>query len=290
MAMEGFRYWLRGRGPLVVIILVLAALLGSGYGQTWFGAHAAALSGSNSTCSTKPSKEKAHFTPGPKNGGVTPVVGATAVPKQAGLILGMITRPWNRVLTVQHGANAGNKHFVWYRTPRQVVLRTLPQYGFKPPIDMISPPKPAPELAGRPVRKAEVVYKHELFKVYVAQPDVHGPKGIWMIVTIVRQHLIVGEITHTLSVVQRTQKLVNSGKQKFWLYPNAAIQHELPQYGFKPPFTIVQKATSAPGPTGRPRYHAVVRYKGDLYDIYVVQPGVTGKKGIWMITTISPRP
>jgi hypothetical protein len=34
----------------------------------------------------------------------------------------------------------------------------------------------------------------------------------------------------------------------------------------------------------------VIRYKGDLYDVYVVQPGVTGKKGIWMVTTISPRP
>jgi hypothetical protein len=285
--MDGARRWLGGRGPLVVIIVILAALLGSGYGQSWFGAHAAALSGNKAACA---SPVPAHYTPGPKNGGVTPVVGSTPVPKHAGLILGMITRPWTKVVTVQRAANAGNKHYIWYRNAKQVVKATLPHYGFKPPIHMISPPKPVKSVSGRPLRKAEVVYQHELFKVYVAQPDLHGPKGIWMIVTIVRQHLIVGEITRPLSVVQRTQKLVNSGKQKFWLYPNAVVRYELPQYGFKPPFTIVRKATAAPGPTGRPRYHAVIRYKGDLYDIYVVQPGVTGKKGIWMITTISPRP
>jgi hypothetical protein len=286
--MEGFKNWFAGRGPLIVIILILAALLGSGYGQSWLGAHAASQAVNNANCSNK--KGKAHYTPGPSKGGVTPVVGSTPVPKAPGLILGMITRPRVKVLTVQKGANAGNKHYVWYRDPKQVVTRTLPQYGFKPPVNMISPPKPVVSSASRPLRKAEVVYRHELFKVYVAQPDVHGPKGIWMIVTIVRQHLRVGMITRPLSVVQRTQKLVNAGKQKLWLSPNAVVKYQLPQYGFKPPFTIVRKAAPAPGPTGRPRYHAVVRYKGDLYDVYVVQPGVTGKKGIWMITTISPRP
>jgi hypothetical protein len=287
--MDGFKTWLSGRGPLVVIILVLAALLGSGYGQTWFGAHAAPLAASKSACKNTTTVH-AHFTPGPKNGGVTPIVGSTAVPKKPGVILGMISRPWHKVVTIQQAANAGNKHFIWYRNARRVVLATLPHYGFKPPIHLVSPPKPVKSSVGRPLRKAEVEYQHELFKVYVAQPDVHGPKGVWMIVTIVRQHLRVGEITRPLTIVQKTQKLVDSGKQKFWLYPNAVVKYELPQYGFKPPFTIVQKATAAPGPTGRPRYHTVIRYKGDLYDIYVVQPGVTGKKGIWMITTISPRP
>jgi hypothetical protein len=286
--MEGFRNWLGGRGPLVVIILVLAALLGIGYGQTWFGAHAASLSVGNAKCA---SPVPAHYTPGPGKGAVTPVVGATAVPKFPGVVLGMISRPRHTVLTIQRGANAGNKKYVWYRDPKQVVRRTLPHYGFKPPVKMVSPPRPVKSAVGRPLRKAEVIYKHELFRVFVAQPDVHGPKGIWVIVTIVRQHLIVGGITHPLNVIQRTQKLVNRGKQKFWLYPNAVVQYELPQYGFKPKyFKIVKKAVPAPGPTGRPRYHAVVNYKGDLYDVYVVQPGKHGKGGIWMITTISPRP
>lgn len=287
MQMEDFKNWLGGRGPLVVVILALAALLGAGYGQTWFGAHAASLTGANAKCA---SPVPAHYTPGPKKGGVTPVVGSTPVPKQPGVILGMITRPFHNVVTIQNGANAGNKKYTWYKDPKQVVLRTLPHYGFKPPIDMVSPPKPVRSAAGRPLRKAEVEYKHELYRVFVAQPDTHGPKGIWLVVTIVRQHLIVGEITRPLNVVQRTQKLVDRGKQKFWLSPNAMIQNELPQYGFKPPFTIVKKAAPSPGPTGRPRYHAVISFKGDLYDIYVVQPGRTGKTGIWVITTISPRP
>lgn len=287
--MDALKCWLRGRGPLLVVIVVLAGLLGAGYGQTWFGARAAApLPGSKGACA---SPTPGHYTPGPKKGGVTPVVGATPVPREPGVILGMITRPYHIVRTIQAGANHGNKHYVWYRSPKQVVVRTLPHFGFKPPIHLISPPKPVRTHAGRPLRKAVVEYKHDLYRVFVAQPSpVHGPKGIWLIVTIVRQHLVVGQITRPLSVVQRTQKLVNSGKQKFWLYPNAVVKYELPQYGFKPSFDIVTKAKPMPSPAGRPRQHAVIRFKGDLYDIYVVQPGRTGKKGIWMITTISPRP
>ncbi len=52
MQMERFTSWLGGRGPLVIITLVLAGLLGSGYGQTWFGAHAASLTGNGAACAS----------------------------------------------------------------------------------------------------------------------------------------------------------------------------------------------------------------------------------------------
>src|SRR4051812_7345935 len=102
---DAAKRWLGGRGPLVVLVVVLTALLASGYGG--FGHREAAAAPPAADCKTAKNAKnatpvgKAHFTPGPKTGAVTPLPGATPFPAQPGLKLGMITRPMSLVQTIQ---------------------------------------------------------------------------------------------------------------------------------------------------------------------------------------------
>lgn len=285
----GFRQWLGGRGPLMVVILVLLGLWLSNVGASWRGADAASPA-ANCAKATGTALGKAHFTPQPKKGAVTPLPHATPVPSFPGLKLGMITRPMHVVTTIQTQANKGNKKYTWYRDPRQVIRRTLPQEGFKPPIDLVSAVKPVRSYSGRPVRKGEVKYKNTLFQVYVAQPGTRGRKGIWVIVTILRQHLVTGMITRPAHVIATEQKLVNSGKAKYAFYtdPNKVVMKELPLYGFTPPFKIIRSAKPVPSASGRPLDFVLVSWQGGTWQIQVAQPGTRGKKGVWAVVGILP--
>lgn len=227
----------------------------------------------------------------PKPGHSIPLPGATPVPTAPGLTLGMITRPMAQVQAEQAGANRGDKHYTFYLHPAQVIKQRLPNYGFKPPIDLVSPPKPVKSYSGRPVRKGVVKYQNTLFQVYVAQPGVRGPKGIWDVVTILRQHLITGQISRPMSVVNRIQTNADAKKKNFTFYtdPNKVVLKELPQYGFDPAhYKIVQNARPVTSPSGRPLDLVVVNYYDTLYDVYVAQPGKRGKTGIWVTVTIQP--
>ncbi|HLJ68035.1 MAG TPA: hypothetical protein VKX16_11810 [Chloroflexota bacterium] len=129
-------------------------------------------------------------TPLPGKGVSTPVPGATACPTQAGLQLCEITHTQNAVSTIQSGADRGDARYTFYRDPRQVVQKTLPQYGFTQPSFEIVAPNPSPTPTpyagqdGRPLVKFIVSYSGKFYTVFVAQPAKHGPQGIWLIVTI----------------------------------------------------------------------------------------------------------
>ena len=231
-----------------------------------------------------------HPTATPKPGHVTPVPGTSPIPPAPGLTLGEIITPLHTLRTIQAGANAGNKKYTFYRFPNDVIKRTLPKYGFKPPIDLVSPTRPAPSSIGRPLRKGIVKYRHTLYSVYVAQPVAlpHGPKGIWAIVTIRRQHLVTGTITRPAFIVQKIQQRYDSGKAsyRFWVKPTAVVLKTLPQYGFQPPYTLLQPAKPVSSVTGRPVRRALVKYNGDTYAVDVAQTGKKGPKGVWVIVTI----
>lgn len=222
------------------------------------------------------------YTPGPKKGGSTPLPGATPVPRVPHLKLGMITHPLSAVQNDQRQVDAKNKKYLFYLLPGQVVLHTLPQYGFKPPINMVSPPKPFPRYAGRPVRKAVVKYSGKLYQVRVAQPGRQGSKGIWVIVTILPQTVRLGGIGQPGNVVKHEQTLANTKKKyAFYRDPNGVVVKDAPQYGLVPPITLVTRATPVRSTTGRPTDHAVIKASGVLYDAYVAQFGVRGAKGVW---------
>lgn len=131
-------------------------------------------------------------TPGVAGGASTPLPQATPVPTVAGLCLGMITRQQYKVQQAQTGADNKDPNFTYYLDPIQVVNRTLPTYGFKDPFQIVQPtrsspsPTPFPGADGRPLVKAIVRYHNQLYTVQVAQPGVRGPKGIWLIVTILQ--------------------------------------------------------------------------------------------------------
>lgn len=229
--------------------------------------------------------------PTPKPGHVTPLPGATPVPTAPGLTLGMITRPASDVATFQAGADRKDKHYTFYLHPDQVIKQTLPRYGFSTPVDLVGPPRPSVSYSGRPVRKAVVKDRGQLYRVYVAQPGRRGPTGVWVVVTILRQQVQTGPISRPASVVQRLQHLADIHNKVGLLYlnPDKVVTQELSQYGFDPDGTkIVTPASPVKSATGRPQQMAVVKYDGRLYDVYVTQPGVRGPKGVWVVVTIRP--
>jgi hypothetical protein len=231
----------------------------------------------------------ARYTPQPVTGKVTPVPGATPVKPAPGLVLGMIVHPVATVQTAQSQANAGNKAYLFYLHPTSVIQKTLPQYGFRPPIKIASPARPVKSYSGRPVQKADVSYQGQLYEVYVAQPATRGPKGVWFIVTILRQHLILGGITHSPTAVARLQALANTGNKHYTPYLNSisAMQVALPQYGFKPgQIQITQAPRTITSTTGKPEEQALVKFMGDVYYVDLSQLATTGPKGIWLIVGI----
>jgi hypothetical protein len=227
------------------------------------------------------------FTPGPAKGGATPLPGATPVRPRPHLILGMITHPLRAVQADQRQVNAKNKKYMFYLIPGDVIRHTLPQYGFKPPVQVVSPPKPFPRYAGRPVRKAVVKYNGALYQVRVAQPGVQGPKGIWMIVTILPQKVRLGGIGQPAKVVAHEQHLADTNKKyAFYLNPSQVALKNAPQYGILAPVTLASRAAPVRSTTGRPTQHAIVKSGGVLYDVYVAQFGKRGPKGVWSIAFI----
>jgi hypothetical protein len=130
-------------------------------------------------------------TPG-SGGGSTPLPGSTPVPTVSGLKLGMITRPMSVVNNDQAQANKGNPGYTYYLDPRQVVMKNLPTYGFTGGFTITNPaspsPSPTPHIGAdkRNVIRFLVSYRGQTYTVAVAQPVVQGPKGVWVIVTILK--------------------------------------------------------------------------------------------------------
>jgi hypothetical protein len=125
-------------------------------------------------------------------GGSTPLPGASPVPSVTGLKLGMITRPISVVNNDQAQADKGNPAYTYYLDPRQVVLKNLPTYGFTGGFTITNPaapsPSPTPHIGAdkRNVIRFLVSYGGQTYTVAVAQPGRQGPKGVWVIVTILK--------------------------------------------------------------------------------------------------------
>lgn len=282
-----------GRWP-VPLALGLGVGLLVGYGLS--ARPGAAAAGPAIACQATPGPATAtpvgsgRYTPGPTAGAVKPLPGKTAVPLAPHLVLGMITRPLNVVRTIQREADGGNKGYTWYRDQTAVISHTLPQYGFKPPIHIVSLPKPFPRYAGRPIRKAVVTYEGTLYQVRLAQPLTQGPKGIWVIVTILRQAIQLGGIGQPARVVQHQQHLADTDKASaFYRDPAQVILRNAPQYGLQPPLALVGKPAPVASSSGRPTEHAILTSQGVPYDVYVTQFGVRGPRGIWSYTFIDVR-
>ena len=101
----------------------------------------------------------------------------------------MITR--NNAPTIQKNADSGASGYTFYLNPRQVVMNTLPDYGFPAgsfqivdPASASPTPTPFTDQSGRPTIKFIVSYQSRKYQVSVSQPETRGPKGIWVIVTI----------------------------------------------------------------------------------------------------------
>lgn len=128
-------------------------------------------------------------TPASGVGVVTPLPSTTPVPTVPGLQLGEIARKQVTVTEIQSAADKGNSHYRYYLDPRQVVQNNLPAYGFTQGFQIVSPapsPTPTPYKGsdGRLLVKFEVEYLNHVYTVFTAQPATQGPKGIWVIVTI----------------------------------------------------------------------------------------------------------
>jgi hypothetical protein len=126
-------------------------------------------------------------------GGVSkPLPGQTAVPTIVGLRLGMITHKAAEVRSVQSSVDAHKPAFSWYLNPVTVVRKSLPRYGFVKPVQLIQPaaPQPTPtayvDPTGRPTVKVLIRYRRKLFTAFVSQPGRKGPRGIWLLLTIIQ--------------------------------------------------------------------------------------------------------
>jgi hypothetical protein len=120
--------------------------------------------------------------------GSTPLPGATPVPTVPGLILGMITHTQSAVSQAQSAANSNASGASWRLDPRQVVLHSLPTYGFHS-FSIVSPapsPSPTPKVGSdkRYLVRFLVDYRGKQYTVAVAQPAKQGAGGVWFIVTI----------------------------------------------------------------------------------------------------------
>jgi len=128
-------------------------------------------------------------TPANGVGVVTPLPNTTPPATVVGLQLGMIARPQHDVAALQQQVDSGNQQYAFYLDPRAVVQNNLPHYGFTQGFQIVSPapsptPTPGKGVDGRPLVKFVVEYQSHTYNVAVAQPGRQGPKGIWLIVSI----------------------------------------------------------------------------------------------------------
>lgn len=125
-------------------------------------------------------------------GGSTPLPGATPVPTVPGLTLGEIIHPQHEVVAVQKGADGGDSRYTYHLSPLRTVMVDLVAYGFKSGgYTIVSPspqaqasPTPARAADGRPVVRAVITYRGKQYTVAVAQAATRGPRGTWLIVSI----------------------------------------------------------------------------------------------------------
>ncbi len=125
-------------------------------------------------------------------GGATPLPRATPVDTIPGLTLGEITRPAHEVASIQGGADSGDPRYTYHLDPTKTVEVDLEAYGFrsgqytivKPSPTVTATPTPQTSPGGRPVINFIVSYEGKNYSVAVAQVVKAGPKGIWVIVTI----------------------------------------------------------------------------------------------------------
>jgi len=129
-------------------------------------------------------------TPSGGKGVSTPLPNASPIATVAGLHTGAITHAQHVVTDTQAKVDAGNAAFQYYLDPRQVVQRNLPAQGFTGPFQIVNPanPNPAPtphaDQDGRPIVNFLVKYQNAVYRVSLAQAGTRGPKGIWLIVTV----------------------------------------------------------------------------------------------------------
>ena len=104
----------------------------------------------------------------------------------------------------------------------------------------------------------------------------------------------IGMVTRPQSRVTQIQTGANNNDPNytFYLNPTTTLNKTLPAEGFTQGFTVVKPTTANPtstpynGPDGRPLVKYYVRYQGQIFTVQVVQPGIRGPKGIWVIATI----
>jgi hypothetical protein len=123
-------------------------------------------------------------------GVVTPLPGTTPIPTVSGLWLGLIAHPQHEVASIQAAADRGDPHYQFYLNPVQAAQTNLPHYGFTQGFQVVSPaaqPTPTPYTSqdGRPVVKIVISYQGKTYTAVVGQPATRGPKGIWLILSIV---------------------------------------------------------------------------------------------------------
>lgn len=130
-------------------------------------------------------------TPAPNGQGVvTPLPQSTPFPTVSGLWLGLIAHPQHEVTAIQAAADRADPNYQYYLNPVQAAQKNLPHYGFTQGFQIVSPaasPTPTPYTSqdGRPVVKLVITYQGKTYTVVVGQPATRGPKGIWLILSIV---------------------------------------------------------------------------------------------------------
>lgn len=105
--------------------------------------------------------------------------------------IGAVQHPQSTLNAIQQGANRNDPTDVLYLDPAQVVSHNLGNYGFGSGFTVISPPPGASATAtpyantqGVPEVKFVVQFQGKRYTILLDQLVQHGPKGIWVIISI----------------------------------------------------------------------------------------------------------